>query len=67
MASERTFIFSNFFRSTCSYYKTSLITTFWTKVANIALMPLLVAALGLGVALTRRRRAQRALAAGAAA
>lgn len=40
---------------------------FWTKVANIALMPLLVAALGLGVALTRRRRAQRALAAGAAA
>lgn len=40
---------------------------FWTKVANIALMPLLVAALGLGVALTRRRRARRALAAGAAA
>lgn len=40
---------------------------FWTKVANIALMPLLVAALGVAVALTRRRRAQRALAAGAAA
>ncbi len=29
---------------------------FWTKVANIALMPLLVAAAGLGVALVRRRR-----------
>ena len=29
---------------------------FWTKVANIALMPLLVALLGLGYALVRRRR-----------
>ncbi|HEX5613315.1 MAG TPA: hypothetical protein VFX67_11725, partial [Burkholderiales bacterium] len=28
----------------------------WTKVANIALMPLLVALVGLGVALVRRRR-----------
>ena len=28
----------------------------WTKVANIALMPLLVALLGLAVALIRRRR-----------
>jgi len=32
---------------------------FWTKVANIALMPLLVALFGLGVALLRRRRAAR--------
>jgi ABC-type uncharacterized transport system involved in gliding motility auxiliary subunit len=31
---------------------------FWTKVANIALMPLLVALAGLGVALIRRRRAR---------
>ena len=30
---------------------------FWTKLANIALMPLLVALFGLGVALVRRRRA----------
>ncbi len=30
---------------------------FWTKVANIALMPLLVALFGIGVALMRRRRA----------
>ena len=30
---------------------------FWTKVANIALMPLLVALFGLGVALVRRRKA----------
>jgi len=30
---------------------------FWTKVANIALMPLLVALFGLGLALYRRRRA----------
>jgi len=29
---------------------------FWTKIANIALMPLLVALFGLGVALVRRRR-----------
>ncbi|MGQ0651332.1 MAG: GldG family protein [Betaproteobacteria bacterium] len=29
---------------------------FWTKVANIALMPLLVAVAGLGIALVRRRR-----------
>jgi len=29
---------------------------FWTKVANIALMPLLVALTGLGIALIRRRR-----------
>ena len=29
---------------------------FWTKVANIALMPLLVALAGLGIALLRRRR-----------
>jgi ABC-type uncharacterized transport system involved in gliding motility auxiliary subunit len=29
---------------------------FWTKVANIALMPILVALAGLGVALLRRRR-----------
>ena len=32
---------------------------FWTKVANIALMPLLVTLFGLGVALVRRRRAAR--------
>ncbi len=32
---------------------------FWTKVANIALMPLLVALAGLLVALARRRRADR--------
>ena len=32
---------------------------FWTKVANIALMPLLVALLGLTLALVRRRRLQR--------
>jgi ABC-type uncharacterized transport system involved in gliding motility auxiliary subunit len=32
---------------------------FWTKVANIALMPLLVAVLGLALALVRRRRLQR--------
>jgi ABC-type uncharacterized transport system involved in gliding motility auxiliary subunit len=36
---------------------------FWTKVANIAVMPLLVAAAGLIVALVRRARAQRAAAA----
>ncbi len=30
---------------------------FWTKVANIALMPLLVALFGIGIALLRRRRA----------
>ena len=30
---------------------------FWTKVANIALMPLLVALAGLLIALVRRRRA----------
>ncbi len=30
---------------------------FWTKVGNIALMPLLVALFGLGMALVRRRRA----------
>jgi ABC-type uncharacterized transport system involved in gliding motility auxiliary subunit len=30
---------------------------FWTKVANIALMPLLVALFGIGIALVRRRRA----------
>ena len=30
---------------------------FWTKVANIALMPLLVALFGLMVALVRGRRA----------
>jgi len=40
---------------------------FWAKVANIALMPLLIALLGVVVALTRRRRAQRALAGGVAA
>jgi ABC-type uncharacterized transport system involved in gliding motility auxiliary subunit len=33
---------------------------FWTKLANIALMPLLVALAGLAVALLRRRRAQAA-------
>jgi len=33
---------------------------FWTKVANIALMPLLVALFGLILALVRRSRAQRA-------
>ena len=33
---------------------------FWTKVVNIALPPLVVALIGLGVALLRRRRAQRA-------
>jgi len=32
---------------------------FWTKVTNIALMPLLVALFGLGMALVRRRRAAR--------
>jgi ABC-type uncharacterized transport system involved in gliding motility auxiliary subunit len=32
---------------------------FWTKLANIALMPLLVAVLGLMLALLRRRRLQR--------
>jgi ABC-type uncharacterized transport system involved in gliding motility auxiliary subunit len=32
---------------------------FWTKLANIALMPLLVAVLGLMLALVRRRRLQR--------
>ena len=32
---------------------------FWTKVANIALMPLLVALAGLIVALVRRARARR--------
>jgi ABC-type uncharacterized transport system involved in gliding motility auxiliary subunit len=31
---------------------------FWTKVANIALVPLLVALAGLIVALVRRRRAR---------
>jgi len=39
---------------------------FWTKVVNIALPPLVVAFVGLGVALLRRRRAQRSLAAGGA-
>ena len=29
---------------------------FWTKVVNIALMPILVALAGLGIALIRRRR-----------
>jgi ABC-type uncharacterized transport system involved in gliding motility auxiliary subunit len=29
---------------------------FWTKVVNIAVVPLLVALLGLGLALARRRR-----------
>jgi ABC-type uncharacterized transport system involved in gliding motility auxiliary subunit len=37
---------------------------FWTKVANIALPPLLVALFGLGVALVRRRRIQRTSGAG---
>jgi ABC-type uncharacterized transport system involved in gliding motility auxiliary subunit len=36
---------------------------FWSKVVNIALPPLVVAFVGLGVALLRRRRAQRSLAA----
>jgi ABC-type uncharacterized transport system involved in gliding motility auxiliary subunit len=36
---------------------------FWTKIVNIALPPLAVALFGLGVALLRRRRAQRSLAA----
>jgi ABC-type uncharacterized transport system involved in gliding motility auxiliary subunit len=36
---------------------------FWTKLANIALMPLLVALAGLALALLRRRRAQAAAAA----
>ncbi|KPK08043.1 MAG: hypothetical protein AMJ64_04700 [Betaproteobacteria bacterium SG8_39] len=40
---------------------------FWTKVVNIALPPLVVAFIGLGVALLRRRRAQRSLAAAGAA
>ncbi|MDA0225581.1 MAG: hypothetical protein O2975_05650, partial [Proteobacteria bacterium] len=40
---------------------------FWAKVANIAFMPLLIALLGVIVALTRRRRAQRALTGGVAA
>jgi ABC-type uncharacterized transport system involved in gliding motility auxiliary subunit len=39
---------------------------FWTKVVNIALPPLIVALIGIGVAVLRRRRAQRALSAGAA-
>ena len=39
---------------------------FWTKVVNIALPPLVVALIGLGVALLRRRRANRSLAAGGA-
>ena len=30
---------------------------FWTKVANIALIPLLVVMLGIGLALARRRKA----------
>ena len=33
---------------------------FWTKVVNIALMPILVALFGLGVALLRRRRVRAA-------
>jgi len=33
---------------------------FWTKVVNIALMPILVALFGLGVALIRRRRVRAA-------
>jgi ABC-type uncharacterized transport system involved in gliding motility auxiliary subunit len=37
---------------------------FWTKLANIALMPLLVALAGLAVALLRRRRARAAAKAG---
>ncbi len=37
---------------------------FWTKVVNIALPPLVVAFIGIGVALLRRRRAQRNLPAG---
>jgi ABC-type uncharacterized transport system involved in gliding motility auxiliary subunit len=39
---------------------------FWTKVANIALPPLVVALFGLGVALLRRRRARRNAPAGTA-
>ncbi|HSH06917.1 MAG TPA: GldG family protein [Burkholderiales bacterium] len=39
---------------------------FWTKVLNIAVPPLALACIGLGVALLRRRRAQRSLAAGGA-
>jgi ABC-type uncharacterized transport system involved in gliding motility auxiliary subunit len=35
---------------------------FWTKVANIALMPLLVMLVGIGVAITRRRRPEAATA-----
>jgi ABC-type uncharacterized transport system involved in gliding motility auxiliary subunit len=40
---------------------------FWTKVMNIALMPLLVAVFGLGYALVRRRRSAAAAAAANAA
>jgi len=36
---------------------------FLTKVANIALMPILVALLGIGIALLRRRQQARATAA----
>jgi len=36
---------------------------FLTKIANIALMPLLVALLGIGIALLRRRQQARATAA----
>ncbi|MFN2644222.1 MAG: GldG family protein [Burkholderiales bacterium] len=34
--------------------------TFWTKIVNIALMPVLVALFGLGIALIRRRRTRAA-------
>ena len=34
---------------------------FWTKVVNIGLVPLLVALLGLGLALAKRRRAAAAV------
>jgi len=40
---------------------------FWTKVVNIALMPVLVILLGIGVAVMRRRRAAAAAMSGAAA
>jgi hypothetical protein len=36
---------------------------FWTKVVNIALMPILVALFGVAVALIRRRRANRQMSA----
>ena len=40
---------------------------FWTKVVNIALMPLLVALFGLGYAIVRRRRVAAGVAEGATA